>query len=108
MILDGPNIKHQTQLTNTIASLSISQLLVFNSVKNARKVEHSGIVHHSRDREMPHPHYISVKIHAVTRKRTLIDALFRLGICVSYDRVLQLTSDIGYGVCKRFVSTWNH
>ena len=49
MILDGPNIKHQTQLTNTTASLSISQLLVFNSVKNARKVEHSGIVHHSRD-----------------------------------------------------------
>ena len=42
-------------------------------------------------------------IHAVTHKRTLIDALFRLGICVSYDRVLQLTSDIGNGVCKRFV-----
>ena len=42
-------------------------------------------------------------IHAVTHKRTLIDALFRLGICVSYDRVLQLTSDIGNGVCERFV-----
>ena len=42
-------------------------------------------------------------IHAVTHKRTLIDALFRLGICVSYDRVLQLTSDIGNGICERFV-----
>ena len=68
MILDGPNIKHQTQLTNTTTSLSISQLLVFNNIKNARKVEHSGIVHHSRDREMPLPLYISLKIHAVTRK----------------------------------------
>ena len=103
MILDGPNIKHQTQLTNKTASLSISQLLVFNSVKNARKVEHCGIIHHSRDREMPQPLYISLKIHAVTRKKTLIDALFRLGICVSYDHVLQLTSDIGNGVCEQFV-----
>ena len=35
MILDGPNIKHQTQLTNTTASLSISQLLhcKFSGVK---------------------------------------------------------------------------
>ena len=103
MILEGPHIEHQTELTNTTASLSISQLLVFNSVKNARKVEHSGNVHHSRDREMPLPLYISLKIHAVTRKKTLIDALSRLGICVSYDRVLQLTSDIGNGVCERFV-----
>ena len=30
MILDGPNIKHLTQLTNATASLSISQLLVYS------------------------------------------------------------------------------
>ena len=103
MILNGPNIKHQTQLTNTTACLSISQLLVFNNVKNARKIEHSGMVHHSHDTEMPLSLFISLKIHAVTRKRTFIDALFRLGICVSYYHVLQLTSDIGNGVCERFV-----
>ena len=40
MILDGANIKHQTELvktTNTTATLAISQLLIFNSVKHARK-----------------------------------------------------------------------
>ena len=52
---------------------------------------------------MPLPLNISLMIYAVTRKRTIIDALFRLGICVSYNRVLQLTSDIGNGVCEWFV-----
>ena len=40
MILDGANIKHQTELVQTAtttAGLAISQLLVFNSVKHARK-----------------------------------------------------------------------
>ena len=41
MILEGPNIKHQTQLVttaNTKASHSISKLLMFNSVKHTRTV----------------------------------------------------------------------
>lgn len=104
MILDGANIKHQTQLANTsttTAALTVSQLLVFNSVKHARSVE-STSVRHSRERETPLPLYLSVKIHAVTRSRGLIDTLFSLGMCVSYDRFLQLTADIAKGVCQRF------
>ena len=34
MILEGPNIKHQTKLVNIKASHSISQLLMFNSIKH--------------------------------------------------------------------------
>ena len=66
MILGGANIKHQTELvqtTTTTAALAISQLLVFNSVKHARK-ESSGSVRHNRNREMPLPLYLSTKIHA--------------------------------------------
>uniref|UniRef100_UPI00358E360E uncharacterized protein n=1 Tax=Myxine glutinosa TaxID=7769 RepID=UPI00358E360E len=54
MILDGVNIKHQTQLVETItttAALTVSQLLVFNSVKHTRAAKSSGTVRHSRDRE---------------------------------------------------------
>ncbi len=38
MILDGPSIKHQSQVdtASTRAALSISQLLIFNTIKNAR------------------------------------------------------------------------
>ena len=34
--------------------------------------------------------------------RNLIDTFFSLGICVSYDRLLRLTSDISNGVCDKF------
>ena len=45
---------------------------------------------------------MAFKLHVATRKRSLIDAFFNLGICISYDRLLQLTSDLGNGVCERF------
>ena len=103
-ILDGANIKHQNELVQTAtttAALAISQLLVFNSVKHARK-ESSGSVRHNRSRETPLPLYLSMKIHAATRSQGLVDTLHNLGICISYDRLLQLTSDIGDSVCQRF------
>ena len=105
MILDGANIKHHTQLVNTPTTkpaLAISQLMVFNSVKQARNVESSHPVRHSRSQETPLPLFLSFKIHAVTRSRCLVDTLFNLGLCVSYDRLLRLTSDIANGVCQRF------
>ena len=105
MILEGPNIKHQTHLvtaTSTTASLSISQLLMFNSVKHARAADTSSTVRHKHERETPLPLYITMKIHSVTRSRNLIDTLFNLGMCVSYDRFLKLTSDISNGVCNQF------
>ena len=55
MILEGRNIKHQTQLahtTTTKPALAISQLLVFNSVKHARNVDSSSSARHNRSREM--------------------------------------------------------
>ena len=103
MILDGANIEHQTQLvhtTTTKPALAISQLMVFNSVKHARNVDSPSSERHSRSRETPLPLYLSLKIHAVTRSRMLVDTLFNLGLCVSYDRLLQLTSDIANGVCQ--------
>ena len=104
MILDGVNIKHQTQLVNTIttqSALAISQLMVFNSVYQARNVDSSNPARHSRSQETPLPLFLSFKIHAVTRSRCLVDTLLNLGLCVSYDRLLRLTSDIANGVCQR-------
>ena len=105
MIL-GANIKHQTELvhtkTTTKAALTISQLLVFNTVKHARNTESSSSVRHTKSRETPLPIFLSLKIHAVTRSRGLVDTLFNLGLCVSYDRLLQITADIANGVCQ-----WN-
>ena len=103
MILDGPSIKDQTEIAtaSTRAALSISQLVVFNSVKNSRNSSSS---RHPRERETPLSLYVALKLHASTRERTLVDAFSSLGMCISYDRLLQLTSDIGNGVCERFQS----
>lgn len=104
MILKGPNIEHQTQIGtgSTTAAVSISQLVMFNGVKCVRAATPSSSMYHSHDRETPLPLYLALKVHAVTRSRSLIDTLFNLGMSVSYDRLLQLTSDIGKGVCERF------
>ena len=85
MVMEGPNIKHQYR-ANTKAAVSISQLLIF---KHARAAEASA-TYHALEQETPLPLYLAMKIHAVTRKRSRIDTLFHLGICVSYDRLLLL------------------
>jgi hypothetical protein len=59
-------------------------------------------VNHSRDRETPLPLYIALKMHGLTRKRTLVDVFFNLGMCVSYDRLLQVTADMASGICTQF------
>jgi hypothetical protein len=104
MILDGANIKLQTQQVHTTRkpALAISQLVVFNSVKHPRNADSSSSARHSRCRETPLPLYLAFKIHEITRNRGLVDALFNLGLCVSYDRLLQLLTDIVNGVCQCF------
>ena len=37
---------------------------------------------------------MALKIHAITCSRNLIDTLYNLGMCTSYDHLLNLTSDI--------------
>ena len=70
---------------NTTAAISISQLLIFNSVKHARAADASlAIVQHKRERETPLPLYITMKIHAVTSKRNIIDTLFHWGIAMCF------------------------
>ena len=105
MILDGANIKHQTQLVDAATSasaLTVSQLLVFNSVKHSRQAKSPSTVRHNRDRETPLPLYVALKVHGATRSRGLVDTLYHLGICVSYDRLLQVSSDVANGLCQRF------
>ena len=46
--------------------------------------------------------YIGILLHAQTRKRGLVDRLFDLGISASYDRVLEVSIDLGNTVSTRF------
>ena len=60
------------------------------------------IVRHSPAQDTPVPIYVCLQLHAHTRKRELIDNLCSIGIRISYDRVLWLSTDMGNIVCKMY------
>ena len=59
-------------------------------------------VRHSPAQETPVPIYVGLQLHAHTRKRELIDNLCRVGMSISYDRVLRLSTGMGNTVCKMY------
>ena len=99
MILDGTNI--EDQINTTQAALTIAQLLKFNAVRHQRKAK-TVSVRHSLAQETPLLIYVGLQVHAHTRKRELIDNLSHLGMSISYDRVLRLSTEMGNAVCKMY------
>ena len=87
MILEGSNIKDQTENDNKSAGLTIAQLIMFNSAKHQR----GGMVRHMRNRETPFPIYVSLVIHAQTQSRELIDNLYSYGVCIGYSYITTST-----------------
>lgn len=59
----------------------------------------------SSDREPPFAINVGLLLYAKTRKRQLIDALFQHGICISYDRVLEISTQLGESVLQHPLST---
>lgn len=85
MVLEGPSIKDQIRERSSPATLSIAQILKYNSVKHMRKqapaiANTSLSVRHSSTQETPLPIYIGLMLYAQTRKRNLVDRLFNLGL----------------------------
>ena len=58
--------------------------------------------HHSLEREPPLALYIGMNIQTATRSKKLITQLYDLGLNVSYDRVLQLESQLTTAGCENF------
>lgn len=54
------------------------------------------------DCEPPLPIYIGLNIHQQTRSKKLITQFYSMGICISYDRVLDLEDRIATSVCEQF------
>ena len=97
MLLFGANINHQSQVTQVQPLLSICQLALFNTVVLSSK--EVPVLHHSKSREPPLPLYIGILIHNKTRKRHLVEKFYDLGLSVSYDRVMEVSTEVGTKVC---------
>ena len=80
----------------TQETLSVAQIIMWNYRKSNKKVNDGQLTkyRHAKTHETPMMIYILLKIYSVTRSRNLIDMLFNLGLCVSYDRVLEITKNI--------------
>ena len=95
MVLNGPNIKVQSS-SSTISEpvLTISQLLMSNSIIRRRENQHTLRTKRSQVRETSLPIYLGVLVHTKTRKRELVDRLYELGLSILYDRVLTILATI--------------
>ena len=102
MVVNGPNIEAQSNATTPQSVFTISQLLMHNSFKRHRTQQSTNIIRHSQERETPLPIYIGVMIHTKTRKRELVDTLYELGISISYDRCMSISTELGNKICSYY------
>ena len=99
LVLNGLNLQDQDRQESQ-ASLTISQLILYNVKKRPSKTDVKP--RHSLQREPPLPEYLGLNMHQVTRSKKLIQQLYQIGICISYDRVLELEEWIATAVCEQF------
>ena len=101
MIEHGADIKSQLRFGASKTDLAMAQLLQYNCYGRCRKEK--ATQRHSKDRETPFPVYIGMSIYARTRKRHLVEMLHDNGISISYDRVLEISAQLGEAVVTKYV-----
>jgi len=69
-------------------------------VKHVRQSDVSH-VRQNTNPETPLPLYLSFLFHGTERSHNLVDKRFSLGLCVSYDRLLQLSAALGNSVTDK-------
>lgn len=101
MILYGQNIETQSSnLSITQAGLTLAQLVQYNCYIRRR----GGLKQERRkkSRETPVAIYTGLAIHAKTRSREVVETMYNLGLSVSYDRILSISTSLGNAVCRRY------
>ena len=98
MLCHGASITEQSLATQNQALLSICQLIIFNSLSRSGK--QTSTTRHNKAREPPLPVYFGILMHTKTRKRALVESLYELGLSVSYDRVFEISTDVGTKICE--------
>ncbi len=88
--------------TPSNATCSITQLMVFNSIKRSKKIRKSDTLRHNIDRETAVPLYVGLLVHNKTRKKELVDKMYDMGLSVSYDRIMQVESQISNAVIQQY------
>ena len=102
MIMGGTNIKEQigqAQESKQKIALNLAQLLMFNCTIRSNAQQR---VRHDKSRETPLSIFLSLYIHSKTRSKELIDKMHDLGLCISYSRVIDISTCCGQSMIDRF------
>ena len=104
VVLNGPNIKAQSSSSAMPQPvLTILQLLMYNSLVQRQENQAKSTTRHSKERETPLPIYLGMMVHTKTRKRKLVDKLYELGLSISYDRVLDISTELDNKICHHYM-----
>eukprot|EP00795_Rhopilema_esculentum_P005341 gene5341-513_t len=101
MIEHGADIKSQLHNGASKSDLALTQLLQFNCFGKYKAGAKSH--RHSKSLETPFAVYLGLSVFAKTRKRHIIDMLYENGLSISYDRVLEISSQLGEAVVNKYV-----
>ena len=93
MILRGANVDKITNPYFNQAMLTVSQLMIFNTTIRTRK--DSSQAYHTTKREPPIAVYLGQLLYSQTRKLGLVRKTNRLGITISPDRLLYISTSMG-------------
>ena len=76
-------------------SLTAAQIIVSNATQRTKaKGDHTLVRRHKKCQETLLLVYNTLKIYSTCRSRNIIDHFFSIGICISYDRILELTQNV--------------
>ena len=58
---------------------------------------------HFKDREPAFPVFMGLSVHSKTRKKEIVNTVFEHGLSISYDRVLEISTQLGKAIVKRYI-----
>ena len=101
MSLNGPHVQLQDKHDqDSQASLTLSQLVCFNTKLRGRRSSTDN-TRHFKDRETPLPLYIGLNIHTQARSKMLLNYFHKLGISVSYKRVIEVENFLSQCIVRK-------
>lgn len=98
MVEHGTDIKSQLVFGSSKSDQAIAQLLQYNCFSKQPSTHH-----HSKDRDTPFPVYMGMAVYGKTRQRKLVDMLHEQGISISYDRVPEISAQLGEATISKYV-----
>ena len=98
MLIDGhdPQMKCVSQ-----SALTVSQI-VMHEYRKKSNCNPTASRRHLKYRETPVTMYVGLKLYATVRAKTLIQKLFFLGICISYDRCIDICNSIAIRLLEKY------